>query len=518
MAFSKTYHEDSDADDEFERSVTSPRLPPDSDASPIDSDPPSTQHTPTTYGYHGDDRMPRTLITEWTAGECADYVSGLGLPQYADAFLDNEIVGEALIALKHEELKEMGVASVGHRLTVLKSVYDVKIRQEVPVDSEHYVPLSAETDLQDSTATQADIARIIDSIKIRDERIIRAEAELSKLTEEYRTLRKELLPVFLMAKGPLPPHPSAYGLESHAPESLNVTSAPQPTQEKTPLSRKLSTKMMLGLGSTPKNSSPTHIPPAIQEGKGVGDGSKVDPSLAAAAASHHLTASITGGSQQLSPAHQQLPSPTSPPHHRNGPTLASQTYAYPNSSMSRSAYGAPDEISLPHASFIERDARSGTPAPARSRNDSVQQEPPRSDGSNAPAGGGPSVEIFKSFRVSMDDPCHRVLPAALKKYNINADWKQYALYIVYGDEERCLELDEKPLILFKQLDKEGRKPMFMLRKIAPAADGHPGSMSMSGFVGQPPSNGGGSGGSGGGGGGGRAQAYQSGIQLPGGVL
>jgi hypothetical protein len=74
------------------------------------------------------------------------------------------------------------------------------------------------------------------------------------------------------------------------------------------------------------------------------------------------------------------------------------------------------------------------------------------------------VEIFKSFRVSVDDPCYKVLPAALKKYNINGDWKQYALYIVYGDQERCLGLEERPLILFKQLEKEGRKPMFMLRK------------------------------------------------------
>jgi hypothetical protein len=64
----------------------------------------------------------------------------------------------------------------------------------------------------------------------------------------------------------------------------------------------------------------------------------------------------------------------------------------------------------------------------------------------------------------MDDPCWKVLPAALQKYKINAPAEQYALYIVYGDQERCLERDEKPLILFKQLDKEGKKPMFMLRK------------------------------------------------------
>lgn len=76
----------------------------------------------------------------------------------------------------------------------------------------------------------------------------------------------------------------------------------------------------------------------------------------------------------------------------------------------------------------------------------------------------------------MDDPCHKVLPAALKKYQINAPWDQYALYIVYGDQERCLGMDEKPLILFKQLDKEGKKPMFMLRKTNSAqADSEPGS-------------------------------------------
>jgi hypothetical protein len=35
-----------------------------------------------------------------------------------------------------------------------------------------------------------------------------------------------------------------------------------------------------------------------------------------------------------------------------------------------------------------------------------------------------------------------------------------------------LGLNERPLILFKQLDKEGRKPMFMLRKHAAPAEGH----------------------------------------------
>ena len=54
--------------------------------------------------------------------------------------IENEIVGEALVALKHDELKEMAIVSVGHRLTILKGVYDVKVKQEVPIESDHYIP------------------------------------------------------------------------------------------------------------------------------------------------------------------------------------------------------------------------------------------------------------------------------------------------------------------------------------------------------------------------------------------
>ncbi|KAL1618271.1 hypothetical protein SLS56_010601 [Neofusicoccum ribis] len=96
----------------------------------------------------------------------------------------------------------------------------------------------------------------------------------------------------------------------------------------------------------------------------------------------------------------------------------------------------------------------------------------------------PQVEVFKNFRVSIDDPCYKVLPLALKKYNITADWRQYALYIVFEDQERCLGLHEKPLIIFKLLDREGKAPMFMLRKHPAPVEGHtsiinPGEISRS---------------------------------------
>jgi hypothetical protein len=90
MAFeSGTAYPESDADDEYERSVAdnSPVLASDSEATESE-DLSSNEHTPTTYGGHSSgDRLPETIITEWTAEECADFVSTLGLRQYGDQFL-----------------------------------------------------------------------------------------------------------------------------------------------------------------------------------------------------------------------------------------------------------------------------------------------------------------------------------------------------------------------------------------------------------------------------------------------
>lgn len=87
MAYQTPYH-DSDADDEYERSaVTSPRIE-DSDASPTDSEAPSTEITPTTFENSGEDRIsPKTIITEWSTDECADFLTSLGFGQYRKLFI-----------------------------------------------------------------------------------------------------------------------------------------------------------------------------------------------------------------------------------------------------------------------------------------------------------------------------------------------------------------------------------------------------------------------------------------------
>mgnify|MGYP003623000856 CR=1 FL=1 len=69
MAFETgTDYPESDADDEYERSIH--------------------DSSPTIYEKAiSSDHLPETIITEWTPEECADFVGSLGLRQYADQFL-----------------------------------------------------------------------------------------------------------------------------------------------------------------------------------------------------------------------------------------------------------------------------------------------------------------------------------------------------------------------------------------------------------------------------------------------
>ncbi|KAJ3906368.1 hypothetical protein F5879DRAFT_797754 [Lentinula edodes] len=81
-----------------------------------------------------------------------------------------------------------------------------------------------------------------------------------------------------------------------------------------------------------------------------------------------------------------------------------------------------------------------------------------------------STDNLKSFKVSLEDPTWKVLPAALKKYRIHNDnWENYAMFICYGSPgnriERCLSYDEKPLLLFQKLKDAKKNPVFMLKHI-----------------------------------------------------
>ncbi len=69
--------------------------------------------------------------------ELSDWLDHLGLGEYAEAFADNHVDFELLTRLTNEELKEIGVTSVGHRRRMLDAIATVSAdaRPQLPVES-----------------------------------------------------------------------------------------------------------------------------------------------------------------------------------------------------------------------------------------------------------------------------------------------------------------------------------------------------------------------------------------------
>ena len=54
--------------------------------------------------------------------DVADWLSGLGLGQYAPAFAVNDIDGEVLPELTADDLTALGITSIGHRRKLLAAI------------------------------------------------------------------------------------------------------------------------------------------------------------------------------------------------------------------------------------------------------------------------------------------------------------------------------------------------------------------------------------------------------------
>ncbi|KAG7267704.1 hypothetical protein CRUP_020257 [Coryphaenoides rupestris] len=58
----------------------------------------------------------------WSKGDVADWLESLNLAEHRDAFLDNEIEGAHLPSLRKEDLIDLGVTRVGHRMNIERAL------------------------------------------------------------------------------------------------------------------------------------------------------------------------------------------------------------------------------------------------------------------------------------------------------------------------------------------------------------------------------------------------------------
>ncbi|GLB41728.1 putative protein kinase regulator [Lyophyllum shimeji] len=155
---------------------------------------------------------------------------------------------------------------------------------------------------------------------------------------------------------------------------------------------------------------------------------------------------------------------------QGSPTKLDNTFESPHPSPQRLEHDIPPLGRNPGPSQLGTTSHTSSSSSEKHRPPPVSVVDPASQEPPKPRRQESSENLNKSFKVTLDDPTWKVLPAALKKYRINNDnWLNYAMFICYGSPgnriERCLSYDEKPLLLFQKLKDAKKNPVFMLKHI-----------------------------------------------------
>ena len=65
--------------------------------------------------------MEKALL-DWDCSDVCNWLDSIQMSQYKETFIENDIQGIHLPDLKKSELKELGVKSLGHRMTLENAI------------------------------------------------------------------------------------------------------------------------------------------------------------------------------------------------------------------------------------------------------------------------------------------------------------------------------------------------------------------------------------------------------------
>lgn len=122
-------------------------------------------------------------MRQWTLGDVGRWLQSLDMACYMEAFESNKIDGEALVLTDEAALKDMGVASIGHRVSLLDAIYQMKIAHNIPFEPGDWVPQELEP------PTYQDMTQLL---RERDERIYSLESHVSHLGTALVQLHEQL--------------------------------------------------------------------------------------------------------------------------------------------------------------------------------------------------------------------------------------------------------------------------------------------------------------------------------------
>lgn len=68
---------------------------------------------------------------KWTTDDVAKFLEGVNLGDHQQAFIDNKILGKHLPLLTKDDLKDLGLITLGDRLAMAKEVQSLRVREKM---------------------------------------------------------------------------------------------------------------------------------------------------------------------------------------------------------------------------------------------------------------------------------------------------------------------------------------------------------------------------------------------------
>ncbi|ODV83550.1 hypothetical protein CANARDRAFT_29782 [[Candida] arabinofermentans NRRL YB-2248] len=339
--------------------------------------------------------------------------------QYSDdliqLFKSHNITGMVLPYLNTQELKEMGISNLKTRLTLMNEISSLLLEKNLNIMKFNNDPIAM--DLQSLVLSTNLISSISNAIT---ESLLASPSTTNysqkRITDQFNKLKEDLLPILKEIKDKKPLPTPDFNQSYQSPSISTQTSPVRLSHHQSQLQATIRPQSIQPSISSKKLSSSStyrksiNTPPAI---------SPVHPETAPSSSvqsSSTLNPTSAGVSGQRSPMKPML--------------------SHSNSSMS---------------------VRQSLKASKQNSSSSIPQQ----------SSSSPSNEPLKQLRAKTEDPCYKILQAAMKRHNLEAsEWKKYALVICYGgDQERVLGYDERPVLVFRELHELGLSPSIMLRQV-----------------------------------------------------
>ncbi|KAI9102030.1 hypothetical protein DFS34DRAFT_647813 [Phlyctochytrium arcticum] len=139
-------------------------------------------------------------MNSWSTDQVAEWLGSLGFGVHERKFRENGISGDILVHAGHDLLKELDIRSVGHRISLLRSIYNHKISFGLPFESDDYIPESVTSLPANLAKDPEDINRLRMTVKDQDSIISRLSRDIEQLTFDLNKMRDDLSPVWAMVR------------------------------------------------------------------------------------------------------------------------------------------------------------------------------------------------------------------------------------------------------------------------------------------------------------------------------